>query len=79
MASIALIAAKELQKKSDAVNAETLALKAKTSVLENENIKLKAQNDSFKQRLSSLEKLVTNLASGQGLLPVQGKRIVLNK
>ena len=49
MASIALIAAKKLQK----------------------------ENTALKQRLDSLEKLVTNLASGQGLLSEKGDKVVL--
>ena len=72
MASIALIAAKELQKKSDAVN-------IKTSQLGKETTSLKAENASLKERLASLEKLVTNLASSGNLLPETGDRIAVMK
>jgi len=56
MASIAIVAAKELQK---------------------ENTALQAQLESQNKRLASLEKLVTNLASGQQLLPNTGDKVVL--
>ncbi len=65
LASVALIAAKELQRKSDITNAETA--------------ELKAENVTLKKRLASLEKLITNLASGEGLLSESGNKIVLNK
>jgi len=51
LASVAIIAAKELQ----------------------------AENEKLKSRLESLEKLVTNLAAGDTLLPKNGNKIVLKK
>lgn len=58
LASVALIAAKELQRKSKRVELE---------------------NTELRQRLSALEKLVTNLASGEGVLPVTGNKVAVNK
>jgi len=58
LASVAIIAAKELQK---------------------ENMTLQAQLEIQNKRLASLEKLVTNLASGQNILPESGDKVVLNK
>lgn len=65
MASVALIAVKELQKKSDRFASETTMLKA--------------ENADLKQRLLALEKLVTNLASGDGTLTSNGEKVALNK
>ena len=61
MASIAIVAAKELQKKSEAIRSETQALKAENTLL--------------KERLASLEKLVSNLASSGNTLPEKGDNI----
>ena len=78
LASVAIIAAKELQKKSDAANAETTMLK-RDNVIQKEQIKaLTAINDSLQARLSSLEKLVTNLATGADYVPSVGKKVALN-
>ncbi|KAG1707509.1 hypothetical protein GQR58_003165 [Nymphon striatum] len=71
MASVAIIAAQELQKKADAITAES-------SVLKQETAKLKAENESLKQRLVSLEKLVTSLASADGSLNPQGEKVALS-
>lgn len=58
LASVALIAAKELQKKAK---------------------KVELENEELKRRLSSLEKLVTNLSSGSKYLSEGGKNVALSK
>ncbi len=78
LASVALIAAKELQKKSDALNVETNALKADNTLLKEQTLALKATNDSLQVRLASLEKLVTNLAAANGALAGKAKKVALN-
>jgi len=72
MASIAIVAAKELHEKASIANAETIQLKQETA-------KLKAENTKLKERMASLENLVTNLASADGSLKESGKKIALAK
>jgi len=66
LASVAIIAAKELQ-------AETVSLKTENALLKEQ---LKQQDSKFQARLDSLEKLVTNLAVGADKL-VKGDKLVL--
>lgn len=68
LASVAIIAAKELQKKTDLLNAKTEQLESKT-------VALKAENKALQKRLASLEKLVTNLASATDHLSTQGSKV----
>lgn len=44
-----------------------------------ETAELKAKNTELTQRLAALERLVINLAAGNGALPSKGKKVVLNK
>ncbi|KAG1648418.1 hypothetical protein GQR58_029846 [Nymphon striatum] len=70
MASIAIIAAKELQKKSDVITAENKALKHQGRVLAN-------KNDQLQKRLTSLEELVSKLVASNN--PKMGPKVVLMK
>lgn len=65
MASIAIIAAKELQ--------------TENTLLKKQGQQLSAKNDELEERLASLEKLVTNLASSGNTLPENGAKVVLIK
>jgi len=71
MASIALIAAKELQQKATQANIEIASFKEKNAALLK---RLEAQA----KRLESLEKLVTNLASSEHVI-TQGEKLAINK
>lgn len=82
LASVALIAAQELQKKADVANAELEANKANDALLkkhlDTKTAELKAENESLKKRLASLERLVTSLASADGSLKAQGEKVALS-
>lgn len=86
LASVALIAAKELQKRAENLNAETKVLKNENNVLKaslntltKQGNQLNAKNDELLNRLASLEKLVTTLASGYSISTKSGIEIVLKK
>ncbi len=71
----------KLLEKIEELTLYTLKQESKIKVLQTENIasktQLSAKNDQLQKRLASLEKLVTNLASGQSLLPENGNKVVL--
>jgi len=90
LASVAIIAAKELQSKAGSLEAETVALKVETEALKTENatlkmqlkeqaLAMKAKNDALQERMASLEKLVLNLASGEGYLSNNANKLALNQ
>ena len=72
LASVAIVAAKELQKKTDTVSDETTLLRIETKVL-------KEENSLLKERLTSLEKLLTNLALGKDLLTISSNKVVIHQ
>lgn len=86
LASVAIIAAQELQKKAEVVNSETQVLKSDTQELksramisESKTKKLEAENFALKKRLLALERLVTNLASSDKALTDTGQKVALNQ
>lgn len=54
-------------------------IKALQDKYEGVTMALELQNDTLKERLASLEKLVTNLASGKSVLPEAGEKVALTK
>ena len=75
MASIAIIAAKELQRENTNLKQKLHLTK---SDFKTENKELKQQVKTQNECLAQLEKLVTTLASGNSLLPEKGKFVVFN-
>ena len=76
LASVAIIAAKELQAQTALLKAENETLKQQ---LKEKTLSMQSSNDKLQQRLASLEKLVTNLASSDGHLMANGKKVAMNK
>ncbi len=74
--SVAIIAAKELQKKADITSEETATLKSELGTLKSETAGLISENDRLQKRLASLEKLVTNLASAS-ILKGKGYKVAI--
>lgn len=64
------------QEKTIKLQQQTISRVTKRSQLNEQAI---AKNTQLQDRLASLEKLVTNLASGKGLLPDEGNKVVLNQ
>ena len=83
LASVAIIAAKELQAKAITLKTETEALKTENTglkmQLKEQALAMKAKNDALQERMASLEKLVSNLASGEGYLSNNAKKVALNQ
>jgi len=78
MASIALIAAKELQQKATQANTEIASFKEKIASFKEKNATLLKRLETQAKRLESLEKLVTNIASSEQVI-TQGEKLALNK
>lgn len=68
LASVALVAAQELKKEVDSLKKDNAALRS--SLLEKESM--------FTQRLSSLEKLITNIANSNSDIPTTGDSVTMN-